>query len=477
MLAAMLSSSVLAQTLARKGWQGSGLTVESWWQSAILYQINPLTFQDSKGNGFSDLRGITQRLDSLQSLGVDALVLSPLPLEAAGSERGLSTSTGQPFDTVYGTGEDLNELVQEASRRRIRVLVDLPFNSTFSGEETVNAARFWLSRGIAGLRLTDSNPQSIPLTAAQTSTRLTELEQLCMTYPGQRILFWDLPRDSAPASAPTPISRTRRRSASRRTAPSSEGNAVQSSSSKGPELILDGRLLQLNHWQAGDLRNLLANRPNTRFPLATSVLESEASGQTPSFDRLSDGAHRVEIARQVATLLLLGQAVPQLYAGQEIGMQSAAVSASATFEEHDESSLLNWYRRLSSLRQVKVALHGGSLQLLRLPETDVVAWLRRPPPGATGAAPVVVVCNVSPRAVIVSLSAALRTQGLPASGPLRTLASSSVSADPGTQGSFSGIALPAYGVYVGELRSQPGLESAPAPSRHRSSRGPSTSGE
>ena len=74
LLAAMLSSSVLAQTLAKPGWQGSGLTVESWWQSAILYQIDPLTFDDPSG-----LQAIVQRLDYFQSLGVDALVLSPFP--------------------------------------------------------------------------------------------------------------------------------------------------------------------------------------------------------------------------------------------------------------------------------------------------------------------------------------------------------------------------------------------------------------
>lgn len=459
LFAAMLSSSVLAQTLARPGWQGSGLTVESWWQSAILYQIDPRSFEHPSG-----LRAIIARLDYIQSLGVDALVLSPFPLETGGAHRPPTTSAATPFDSAYGTEEDLAELMQEASRRRMRVLVDLPFNSTLSDDETANAARFWLSRGIAGLRLTNPDPQSVPLTAAQTSSRLATLDRLCNDYPGQRILFWNLPEPLDASIPPVHVSHHRRQTTSR---PALE--ATGKSLSKAPQLTLDNRLLQQNHWHAEELRGLLKSRPQTRFPLATSVLESDATNQLRSFDRFSDGAHPAEIARQTAALLLLRQAVPQLYAGQELGTQTAVSSSVSMSEADEQDSLLNWYRRLGSLRHTILALRDGSLEILTLANPDLVAWVRRPPSGASDASSVVVLCNVSPHAAIVSLAAELRARGVPAGiGMLRTLASSAPAEDLSRPVPLSSIALPAYGVYVGELRLQPGLELVPTPVRRRS---------
>ncbi len=460
LLAAMLSSGIFAQTLARPGWRGSGLTVENWWQSAILYQIDPLTSQNPGG-----LDGIIQQLDYLQSLGVDALVLSPFPLEAAGSPQPAPASATLPLDAAYGTEDDLAALVQEASRRHLRVLVDLPFDSKLSDDETTAAARFWLSRGIAGLRLTQAGTHSVPLTAAQTSSRLAALARLCNDYPGQRILFWNLPEPLDARMANVRVSRQRRRTASR---PEAEPGK---SLSPAPQLILDDRLLQLNRWHADELRELLKDQSHTAFPLATPVLASDASNRPRSFDRLSDGTHSVELARQTAALLLLGKAVPELYAGQEIGPQtaSAAPTSSVSASEDSQDSLLNWYRRLSSLRHANPALRGGSMDFLALTNPDLVAWVRRPPSAAADASSIVIVCNVSPHAANISLAAALRAQGLPVgTGMLRTLASSVPAADLSRPVPLSALALPAYGVYVGELRLQPGLESVPAPVRRRS---------
>lgn len=508
----MLSSSMLAQTLAKRGWQGSGLTVENWWESAVFYQADPLTFQDTRRNGSGCASGIVSRLDYLQSLEVDALILSPTPLEVAGSTRAINRTSGSE--------EDLDTLVQEASRRHMRVLVDLPFNSTLSGEETVNAARFWFSRGIAGLRLTDPDPRGIPLTAAQASSRLSELERLCAEYPGKRVLFWDLPESMTPDLAfPFQVSHPRRRSSPRQTSTPTITEA-EDALSKGPQLVSDDRLLQLNRWKAADLVSLLTDRSHILYPLAKSVVASDTSSRPRSFGRFSDGAHPMEIARQTAALLLLGQAAPELYAGQEIGMQTAsggivpsssvaapgktshtqwdgtpgftsgisqlppdpnATHANIASVGSDAGSLLNWYRRLSSLRHANLALRSGSLNVLNTPESDLVVWIRRPPTGAIGGEPVVIVCNISPRAVTVSLSAELRARGVPVgTGLLRTLASSSPGTDLNTPVPLQGIALAGYGVYVGELSLQPGLESVPAPARHRSnhsSRVSSTRGE
>jgi hypothetical protein len=55
-------------------------TLPHWWQNGVIYQIYPKSFQDTTGSGTGDLRGVTQRLDYLQTLGVDAIWLTPISL-------------------------------------------------------------------------------------------------------------------------------------------------------------------------------------------------------------------------------------------------------------------------------------------------------------------------------------------------------------------------------------------------------------
>jgi alpha-glucosidase len=95
-----------------------------WWQDAVVYQIYPRSFQDSDGDGVGDLRGITQRLDHLAYLGVDALWLSPIypsPL----ADFGYDVSDYTAVDPAFGTLDDLNELVAAAHEQGLRVLLDL----------------------------------------------------------------------------------------------------------------------------------------------------------------------------------------------------------------------------------------------------------------------------------------------------------------------------------------------------------------
>ncbi len=95
-----------------------------WWQEAVVYQIYPRSFQDSDGDGIGDLRGITQRLDHLAYLGVDALWLSPIyPSPLADFGYDVSDYTG--IDRQFGTMGDFDELVAGAHERGLRVLLDL----------------------------------------------------------------------------------------------------------------------------------------------------------------------------------------------------------------------------------------------------------------------------------------------------------------------------------------------------------------
>jgi len=95
-----------------------------WWQEAVVYQIYPRSFQDSDGDGVGDLRGITERLDYLVQLGVDALWLSPIypsPL----ADFGYDVSDYTAIDPQFGSLDDLDALVIAAHERGLRVLLDL----------------------------------------------------------------------------------------------------------------------------------------------------------------------------------------------------------------------------------------------------------------------------------------------------------------------------------------------------------------
>ena len=95
-----------------------------WWQDAVVYQIYPRSFQDSDGDGVGDLRGIGRRLDHLTYLGVDAFWLSPIypsPL----ADFGYDISNYTAVDPAFGTLGDLDEVVAHAHERGLRVLLDL----------------------------------------------------------------------------------------------------------------------------------------------------------------------------------------------------------------------------------------------------------------------------------------------------------------------------------------------------------------
>lgn len=100
---------------------------EPWWKQAVIYEIYPRSFQDTNGDGIGDLRGITQRLDYLKSLGVDAIWVTPF-FPSPNVDFGYDVADYTNVAPEYGTMADWDVLAREARKRGIRILVDFVLN-------------------------------------------------------------------------------------------------------------------------------------------------------------------------------------------------------------------------------------------------------------------------------------------------------------------------------------------------------------
>ncbi len=102
-----------------------------WWQSGIIYQIYPRSFQDSNGDGVGDLPGITRRLPYLAGLGVDAAWLSPI-FTSPMRDFGYDVADYCDIDPLFGTLADFDALVAEAHRLGLKLMLDYVPNHTSS---------------------------------------------------------------------------------------------------------------------------------------------------------------------------------------------------------------------------------------------------------------------------------------------------------------------------------------------------------
>ena len=97
------------------------------WKKKVSYQIYPRSFMDSNGDGTGDLKGITSKLDYLKDLGVDYVWICPVyasPMD----DGGYDISDYYSINPMFGTMEDMDELLAEAKKRGIRIIMDLVLN-------------------------------------------------------------------------------------------------------------------------------------------------------------------------------------------------------------------------------------------------------------------------------------------------------------------------------------------------------------
>lgn len=111
-----------------------GVVEEKWWKEAVFYQIYPRTFCDSNGDGIGDLQGIISKLDYLQSLGVNALWLSPI-YDSPMDDNGYDIRDYQKILRDFGSMADFDQLLEQVHARGMRLIMDLVVNHTSDEHE------------------------------------------------------------------------------------------------------------------------------------------------------------------------------------------------------------------------------------------------------------------------------------------------------------------------------------------------------
>jgi hypothetical protein len=391
-----------AQTLARPGWNGSGFNADPWWKHAIFYQL-----------GAQSADGIISKLNALQSLGVDALLL-PAPAQGLAAD-----SDSEAFD----------DLILQASARNLRVLLTLQASS--ANADLAATARFWLSRGVSGFRVVTPPGQD-------SQAIVQALRKATSSAVGGRIVIADFDpsaSSAAPVATPHLLSRNSKAKSS-----ASLGDPA------GAQLLIDSRLSSIQPLNAANLRPLLAQsllQPNLLLDFSPPAAPNPSSS---------------ELARVIATIQLTTHPAALIDASQQLALQAGepptpAVTAAKPLAPPQSAAspaaaLSDWVRQLDTLHRGNATLRYGSIALLNFDAQNVLVWVARPVPGAGLAAPVVVACNLSSSPARLSLTAAIKGLGLHG-WFLRTLLRSDRAM--GAQ-DLDSVAVPPFGVYIGELR-------------------------
>jgi alpha-glucosidase len=493
----LLASAASAQVLARPGWAGSGVTVESWWHRAVFYRIDPATFQDSNGDGRGDLGGIAQRMDYLQSLGVDAIILAP-----AASSPPLS-----PSDMTDG----FDDLTRQASLHHVRVLVALDVSVLQQRPDGSNrllaVARSWLTQGAAGFYL-DSRLVASPLLSPDL---LHQLRTLTSAFPGDRVLISAAVSNAALvpilhrevqliATQPIGAGENALDAASLRSqvlagtdaAPATSSTRSRSSLSGLPLLVSARSVRAPNEKQRALLRHdlallLMASRsavlldygeelgldladgnaaPLMQWTPSNRTVQAPAPPEIPTnSDAVQYKAYTPYIAPLPRSQNPSPPSLPSAFVSETPdprflpGFSSVTpdpslaglaapngAEANVVTEDAQPYSLLNLYRHLIQLHHQNPSLYDGAQLFLDHDAENVLVWLRRPTAGARTSAAVVAVCNLTDHNLHLDLDHELSSLRLP-HGNLHTLATGSPLPFENTQD----IVLPAGGVFLGEF--------------------------
>ncbi len=299
---------VQAQVLAQKNWAGSGVTVEVWWRRAVFYRIDPERFQDSKGDGRGDLAGITERLDYLQSLGVDAVIVE-------------SAREDNPAKLAIAP-DGLDALVRAAVGRHLRVLVELGAPASQQADAQYLAmARAWLNQGAAGLYVPTRALEKVD-GAEHVALLLRQLRALTDSFPGERVLLADASGERDPAVV-NGLAKSTQLTASAALGSAADG-AVTAATLRA-------------EWMA-DLGDTSGSAAVSRRRGRSEAGEGNPLLVAVRVPAMKDPAQRLALERTLAAMLLASRSAVLLEYGQELGL--AAVGGNAA--GGNASPLMQW---------------------------------------------------------------------------------------------------------------------------------------
>ncbi len=115
-------------------------TNTKWWKEAVVYQLYPRSFQDSDGDGVGDLKGITQRLDYLRDLGINAIWLNPI-CASPNDDNGYDISDYRNIMKEMGTMQDFDNMLAGMKKRGIHLIMDLVVNHSSDEHEWFKGAK------------------------------------------------------------------------------------------------------------------------------------------------------------------------------------------------------------------------------------------------------------------------------------------------------------------------------------------------
>jgi alpha amylase-like protein len=442
LLACTLTTPTLSQTLARPGWVGSGMNTDVWWKHAIVYELNPINFNPTDASG---LHGVAQRLDYIRSLGADAILLTPIQPDA---------THAQSIDPAFGTLDDLDDLIHEASRHNIRILLDL--DPHIPAADLPNVARFWLNRGIAGFHVVGATPEA--------HAQAAELRKATSTYLGQRILIGDVD----PTLSSSPQQRT-----------------YKIPDTQTPQLLLDTRIGAVAPLKSAAIRSAIESTENiAQAGHSLPLLATDGPAFQRSMSRYADGKNDLAIAKLLATILFTTRAQPLLYYGQELGVAAPSTSntaptstpiitwevppppskgkpappapetpaantaPNAALEDANPNSLLNWYRRLIELHHSNATINSGEYLTINRDDQNVLIIIRKPKNVSPADPILVILCNLSDKPQHLSIKTDTMKLHLRGSF-LRTVLRSDNGM--GTM-HLESMTLAPYAAYIGALR-------------------------
>lgn len=121
-------------TLKSNDFSPIDMAEKEWWKKSIVYQIYPRSFMDKNGDGIGDIQGIISKLDYFKELGVNVIWLSPV-YKSPMDDGGYDIADYYQIDPMFGTNEDIDELIKKADAMGIKVLMDLVVNHTSDEHE------------------------------------------------------------------------------------------------------------------------------------------------------------------------------------------------------------------------------------------------------------------------------------------------------------------------------------------------------